>query len=871
MYRNISYYIDKQDQWHGVIRLDTWDENGKRVTKEFTHKSHLYIRDKRKDKDNAENPIRSIYDKPLRKLTFDSVIGRNKWMRDNSSVPVYECLPPVREFLLDNFEGQQESIDFLKHDLRIHIVDIECAVEDDFPDVKCPQYAINAMTIFDSLLDTYHCWVLNDKPEDFPDYDNIVHHTFASEVEMLGDMMDWYKRNRPDVITGWNVDKFDIPYIYQRLKQLLGEKCANSLSPTYTVHIRKDVMQRGDFKPYDQYRIDGVSVIDYLFLFKNKFPNIKLSNNKLETVGQEVLGYGKLDHTELKFKDFWKQDFKRYVKYNIQDVKLIWDLEKELKYLYLTRRICNMGLCEYESIYKSQPYILGAIILQARANGKLIRTHSGEEQDKIGKFAGAHVFKPTFGFYGRGVSSLDLNSLYPNIMITLNISPETKIGKVVEETEDFVVIKLESGKIVKYDQAKFQRLLETKLTISENKILYWKATFKKGIIPQFLERLYTERRATKDHMLKVDAEMQVLKKQGLDYSELSSKRDLLDATQSSFKLFLNSVYGQMGSQYFPMFDLENAEAVTLSGQHIIKSASEYINKWFLENYDQEGALVYGDTDSNYFHLTDFVNKEIGIDGEFTEENIEHLINVLDTKFVPAVNKHCINISKKHFHSPLERIEFKRETFCTEGIFLSKKRYVLHVRNDEGVYKDKFKYVGVDVVKSELPKKVKAYLKFVIESSMCERWDSQKYKDNMKRIWLEYQELGFDDVAKFMGYNTERKADGFLQPAKGATGQSKASIYHNQLLRDLKIRHKYNDIMVGEKIRSAYIQRNNSYRIKIIGWSPGQLPSEFEDEFNIDHKVMFEKTILKPLERFITVHQWPKFDPTDDELCDISKL
>lgn len=871
MYRNISYRID--DNWDGIIRLDTWDENGKPVTEEYKHRSHLFY-------DHPKGEYTSIYGNKLKWKDFDSIIGRNKWIKEHrGKLEIYESIPPIREFLLERFAGQQETPEFTKFDLRIHFIDIEIAVEDEFPEPREAAYPINLMTTYDTFHNKYFTWICTDETNlPFESNDEVEYFIFFSETKMLAHFLKWFQANYPDVISGWNIDGFDIPYIVNRIKKKLGYGEELKLSPIGKILVKQDTLRKGEFKPIDEHRIEGITCLDYLFLYRNKFNQKNLSSYKLDNVGEEELGYGKLDYTG-SIKDFWKRDFVRCVKYNIQDVKLLVDLNIKLNYIHLTRIVCNIGLCEYSSIYKSQPYILGAIILEARTEDKKVISIGLNEHNKTTKFKGAHVFKPRAGFYGRGVSSLDLNSLYPNIMITLNISPETKVGKVLEMTDEYVLIKTaDSGEIVKYDIEKFNFLMEKKLTISENKILYWKSTVKKGFIPKFLERLYTERRAKKDEMLEVSKVIEAKKKKGeTDLTVLNTKKDLLNTTQNAFKLFLNSIYGQMGSQYFPMYDIDNAEAVTVSGQYIIKSASEYIDKWFKENYNQENSLVYGDTDSNYFQIEDFVNAIIGKDGEFTEENINKLCDILDKDFVPAVNEHCIDITKNYFHSPLKRIEFKRETFCTEGIFLAKKRYILHVRNDEGVYVDKFKYTGVEVKKSEHPKIVKTFLKYIIETSMCERWDGAIYKKEISKIWDKYNELDFENIGYYKGFNSNKDSEGFLRAAKNSTLQNRAVIYHNQLLDNLGLKSKYEKIMVGEKIRYVYVEKNNEYRIPYIAWKDGSWPEEFNEIFHINYGIMFDKQIISPLSRkkdslgIIEINHWPKFDPTVEELCDINDL
>jgi DNA polymerase elongation subunit (family B) len=863
MYRNISYRLNKN--WEGIIRLDTWDKDGNPVTEEHTHESHLYY-------DCSKGKAESVYGHKIKKLTFKSIVDRSRWVKEHTgSYEMFDMLTPVREFLVKRFAGQQETPEFTKFDLRVHFIDIEVAVEDEFPEPRDAKYPINVMTIYDSYLKKYITWICTDETDlKFEDTDENEYHVYFSEKKMLTDFLRWFQANYPDVIAGWHSDAFDMPYIVNRIQKKLAYGEELKLSPIGKIRVNKDTLRRGEFQTFDEHIIEGITCLDYLFLYKQKFSFKNLSSFTLGNVGEEELGYGKLEYKG-SIKDFWKRDFNRYVDYNIQDVKLLVDLDSKLKYIKLTRLMCNMGLCEYSSIYRSQPYIYGAIVLEARKRNQMVLSKGLETQEKGAKFAGAVVFEPKVGFYGRGVSSLDLNSLYPNIMITLNISPETKVGRLVEVTDETATIQTaDTGTVLEYPREKYDKLMNEHLSLASNNILYWKSSKKKGFIPTFLERLYTERRSKKDQMLKVSAEIQAKKKNGdTDLTELETLKDLLDTTQLAFKLFLNSIYGQMGSKYFPMFDIENAVAVTATGQEIIKSSSEFISNWFKENYNQEETMIYGDTDSNYFRIDDFVNHHIG-DEEFTEENIAKMCEILDNEFVPAVNEHCWNITQNKLHSPEKRIEFKRETLCTEGVFLAKKRYILHVRNDEGVFVDKFKYTGVEVKKSEHTKEIKSFLKHIIESSMRDSWDGRRYKKEITKVWEQFEQYSFEEIGFFKGYNSSREIAGFLKAEKGTGAHTRAVLIHNQLLDDMNIRSQYDPIVLGEKIRFLYVEPNNPYRIDVVAWKEGSLPEEFKELFDIDYPRMFDKAVMGPLSGkngICKINQWPTFDPTLEYACD----
>jgi len=468
-------------------------------------------------------------------------------------------------------------------------------------------------------------------------------------------------------------------------------------------------------------------------------------------------------------------------------------------------------------------------------------------------------------------------------MITLNISPETKIGKFEEVDEKTVCLKTTSGKVKMLSKEKLKLLLEHKCTKSSNNVLYIKPDAKMGIIPSFLDRLYTSRKKYKNKEIKKSKEISKLKyeskESGKNYDDEIKKLKQLEndynAKQMAFKLFLNSIYGQVGSKYFPMFDVDNAEAVTLTGQFVIKSAVEFIDKYFIDKYPQsknivEKTAIYGDTDSVYFNCENLIAKLFPEGCQFTRTQIKAITKELDV-FVIDTNKFCNTLSKEKLYSPLQRIEFKRETFCTEGAFLAKKRYILHMVDDEGARVDDFKYTGVDVKKTELPEEIRDSLKHIIENSMRYNWSSKEYTDSLIELWNKFVKFKPNEIAFWRGYNTEKGIDGYLQAAKGTGIHAKAAIYYNQLLESMNIKGKYEEIRLGDRLRYAYVNRANPYRIEAIGWKE-EFPKEFEDLFEFDYGKMFEKLILSPLERYANCNNWPiNFNPLDIELGDLMNL
>jgi len=864
MYRNIHYRIN--DSFQGEIVLFTWDENGNRVTKVFPHNSYLYYEDLR-------GSVKSMFSTMLRRKDFTNISLRRKWLNQNPDCRIFECLPPAREFLVQQFENVIDSPAFASFPLRTFFLDIEVQVKNAFPEPEEAKEPINVITVFDTLTGKYHTWTLG--TADLSDSEVPTELLcFDDETKLLDSFLSWWRDNCPDVLSGWNVERFDLPYLVNRCEKILDDGKVAALSPLG--EVRKSYReQRGDSMPIASYKITGVSILDYYILYKAKFELGSKESYKLGDICADELGVTKIKNPYDTLREFAEKDFNLFVKYNVRDVELCVKLDRKKKFIDLTRYICNMGLVEYENIFKSQPYIYGALTIQARKNGVKLLSDSRDEKGQNEGFEGAFVFDPQVRFFDKGVTSLDLNSLYPNTMITLNISPETKIGKVTQEMDGYVEIKKADGKIKRLSKDEYAAL-RTKSIISNNKVLYILPDVKKGIIPSFLEKLYDSRKSHKKQSQTFQKKAQALVESGVSkddpqVKELKKQADQHDIIQGAYKVFLNSIYGQVGSEHFPLYDLDNAEAVTLSGQRIIKESAQYANQLFVDMYGATADIVIaGDTDSLYLDLSKMTEKVVGSgDIKWTKTNIQKICKELDDNFVNKMNENCFRVTKDIFGSPLKRIEFKRETLCSEGDFIAKKHYVLHLRDLEGLSVDKFKFVGVDVKKNELPFKIKGILADAIKRGMTEKWNSSQYKDFISSTWNEFTSMKPEDLGYIKNYSTEKEVIGFLKAGKGAGAHAKGAIYYNQLIEKLNLTHKYQTIQPGDRLRYVYVKRND-YGIEVMGWKDSW-PKEFDEMFAIDYMTMFEKVVLSPLKGFERNHNWKSFDPTKEEVSDINSL
>ena len=882
MYRNITYNINKAANWRGEVRIDTWDDDGKPITRIEPHKSWLYY-------EHPNGTHTSIFDTKVMKKEFNSSIERSRWIKGNPGRRIFESLPPIQEYLMDQFGGFQEEQDFQMYPLHAHSLDIEVAGEDEFPYPDKAEYPINLITCkrfyasADALryseLDKFNhdfVFVASAAPYTPPKREDRTYFVFDSEVEMLRAYVRWHHANYPDLITGWNTDGFDIPYITNRIRKILGEAYVALLSPILKVRP-KNMKVKDRNTEVISYTWEGITIIDYMHLYKYKF-QVKRPYFNLDFIGKKELNIGKKPY-EGSIKEFWKNNFPDFVEYNIHDANIVYLLDRKLNFLSLARLMCNIGLCSYESIYKSAPYIFGAIVLQSRLMDRVVLSSTGEDTSDE-EYEGAFVFEPVVGYYNKGAFSFDLDSLYPNIIIMCNISPETKVGKVVIDIDGRARVTIHGRETIFPDEAAFDKAIDGKLIRSANNILYVVPSSRKGVIPAFLERHYDERRKIKNEGKEFEKEA-LKQTDKAKKEEFETKAKLKDLYQNARKVMLNTTYGQLGSKYFPLFDIDNAEAITITGQKIIKTAAAYIDERiaavatsFLDlSPNGKVGAIGGDTDSVYVNGEVLMRHALGgRRPDFKSWADIYTVNKYLGNFASEVNQVLADRIQLGFcHSPLRRLNFKLESIADCLAYLKKKNYVMHSLLKEGVeqYADKeqkkmgkFKYVGVSIQKNELPDAIKDVLKDFVENGMLEGWDSKKYNERLTYYWNIYSKMAWSELSFIATYGSHKDAEGFLEFAKGTHYVLKAVLTYNQLLKKMGISQKYMESVINDKVRLCYINKDNQYDVECMAWT-GELPDEMKKIFCIDYELMFEKTILKKLKAFEIAFGWKRNQVLND--------
>ena len=853
MYRNLTY--DSRNQ---TVQIDTWDDSGVPITVTCSYEPYLYVETKQK------TPYVSLHGTHLERKEFRTVSHRNRYIRETGTRKVFENLRWDQQFLIDRYGEMNEDADFSKHSLRVYFFDIETYSPNGFPVPDQASDTVNVVTIYDTLSNKFITWGL--KPLEKPiENCNYIH--CETEVELLSKMIDYMEKHPPDILSGWNSEFFDIPYIINRVARVLDEKDVKRLSPVKNVYSR--LIQAKFGKEQNKWYVEGLSCIDYLDIYK-KFSVGLRESYKLDAIGELELQERKVDFGNTDLSSLADDDWQTFVEYNVQDVNLLVRLEDKLRYLELLRMMAYTGLTTLEGAMGTLQVITGAAVIKARERKKIVPTFVKDSSINA-KYEGAYVGEPVRGFQD-DVISFDANSLYPNTMISLNLSPETKVGKIIDKNETHVTIKLVNEAVLRISHAKFAEFVnKEQIAISKAKVLF--SQKQKGIMPEIVDRVYQGRVEIKKQLNTLKTKMQYLDKSSGEYKQLKKEVDRLDIKQFTLKILINTVYGYFGNKHAPLGDADIARSITLTGQAVIKQSNkilaDYVNN--ICGGDQSYTpVVYNDTDSSYITIARLmkhygepfsVNNKVTDKAHQVAQDIEDHLNVEITKWGTRVlnSKDC-------------RFVFKREAMADVGVFIAKKRYVLHVLDDEGFACDKYKYTGVEIVRTTLPAALKPYIKKIVETMMQTK-SKQQTNDMFIETYEKFKSLPIEDFAFVMGAKEYDKyadrCDGFTF-VKGMPIHIKSSYIYNQLLDKYNLADKYETIGSGDKIRYYYVMQPNRYGIPTMAYKY-YLPEEFRETFKPDIEKMFDKIVYSIIERFYEAVDWKLKRPGMQTQTDLFEL
>jgi DNA polymerase elongation subunit (family B) len=830
MYKNI-FISHKSEYEEPTVYLDD-DVNGMMV---FTYQPYNYAYKK-----NQVGTYTSIHGDKLSKVTHFSYGQEGLFESD---------VPKETRVLTDLYLND----DLPSENHVVLTLDIEVDSEGGFAMPNIADKRITGIACHTSDNDQYTSWVLDPVSQSSKGTQQITIglmtnyiYTFRDEDAMLEDFLQWYIQTKPSIITGWNVDKFDIPYLYNRLLNVFDARTANKLSPIEHVKFSKERMR---------YTLGCVSVLDYLPLYK-KFTYIQQPSYRLDEIGKFEVNMGKVEY-EGTLHELWQNDIDKFVQYNLNDVKIVVALDKKMKLIELVRAICHMGHVPYEDYSFSSRFIEGTIITYLHRKG-IICTNKPVggremmeelEESKEKGFSGAYVKEPIAGKYD-WVYSLDLESLYPSIIMSLNISPETKVGKISEwdvdkymkkEVDNYVLTAY--GTALNYTKDEIKSMLETqKLVISSNGVLY--RTDKTGIIPEILSKWFSDRKLFKSKM------KDETNKGNKDLAEFYDRR------QHVQKILLNSIYGTLGLPVFRFYDLDNAAAVTGTGQDVIKNTAKFINLRYQKETDKkEDYCIYIDTDSVYFPAGP-VWKSVG---DESEKNATIRIARQHELFV---NKFYDVMAKRMFNCDAHRLHIKGESVMSSAFWVAKKMYALKkvydLETDQNV--DKLIVKGLAVVRSQTPPAFRDLMKEILNDIL-----NGVTKDIVDKKILNFRDilttLSVEKVARNTAVKEITKYEkntGLLTDSfpKGTPAHVKAAMAYNRLLKQLGKEKINAPIRDGDKIKYVFLKKNQ-YNLETIAFKTYDDPQEVIDlitEF-VDYYDLFDRELAGKLEEFYSAMKW----------------
>ena len=755
----------------------------------------------------------------------------------------------VYQYISDKFP---EEMNYDINQIDIAYIDIETTCEDGFPSINDPQEKVIAITV--RIRD--RSWVFG-LGQFTIDKENVNCQSYDDEKQMLEDFLIFWEANMPNIITGWNVRFFDIPYLYNRIQYLFDEETAMRLSPFNHVYEKVVETTRGKQKG-KCYDIMGVSMLDYYELYK-KFTYTNQESYRLDYISYVELGERKLSYEEYSsLKEFYKNDFNKFISYNFHDVELVYKLEKKMKLIELVLAVAYSAKVNYEDVY-SQVRTWDTIIYNHLLKKKIvIPPKKGSRKDS--QYEGAYVKDPLVGMHN-WIVSFDLNSLYPHLIMQYNISPETKMSK----SQTFVRHSVNPNWILGGDENAQRIMDEAKkqnISLAANGVAFSKSM--QGFLPELMETMYAERSQYKKKMIECQ---KLLEKHGSTME--SSKREELEflvAKYNNFqlarKIQLNSAYGAVGNEYFRYYDEENAEAITISGQLSIRwiqqKINEFLNKLLKTDTDY---VVASDTDSIYVNMGPLV--EAMCPGKSVDQTVDYLNKCCNEIVEPFINK-CYDQLATMMNAYDNKMSMKRESIASKGIWTAKKRYMLLVHDSEGVRytTPKIKIMGIETTRSSTPEVVRKELKNCIDIIMNK--DNATLIEHIESFRNKFFALDPEEVAFPRSVNGMTDyADKDTIYIKGTPIAVKGALLYNHHIKKHKLEKKYQLIRDGDKIKFLYLKAPNPVsgltgKDQVISFY-SSLPKEFDLRKYIDYDTQFDKTFLDPLKGIVAAIGWETED------------
>lgn len=820
-------------------------EDGKRIQRQIPYKPYLFVSSPK------ESKFTTLDGRGVGRVDFDSIRDARNFIQENKEIAnrtVYGLNNFIYTFIYDNYQGE---INYDPQMVSITSIDIEVDIANDkgFPDIQLADNEITLITMSRNGKKV----VLGCQPYTAKD-PNVKYYQCKDEAHLLQCFIELWNSPSysPDIVTGWNVEFFDIPYIINRIMRVLGQHAARKLSPWgFLQESRMEIMGREQqiWTPV------GITILDYLQLYK-KFAYTIQESYSLDHIAFQELGERKLDYAEYgSLAGLQTGNWEMYVDYNIRDVELVDRLDDKLKLIELVFAMAYDAKVNYQDTFttvRAWDVIIHNYLMERRTV-----VHQLEIPEHDRGILGGYVKDPQVGMH-KWVVSLDLNSLYPHIIMQYNISPDTYAGwfdgypecERKEWAEDRT-LKILDGML--NDPRAREIIHSNDVTVCANLTTFKR--HKQGFLPALMQKYYDERVIYKGKMLDAKKAYEACAdKNSEEAKQLVKDIAKYNNMQMAKKIQLNSAYGALGNKYFRWYRNEFAEAITSSGQlttrWIERKLNIYLNKTF--KTDNVDYVIACDTDSVYIKADKFM--DLAGKQMTKEEEVAYLDKVCTKVLEPYIDK-CYEELRAYVNGYDQKMKMKRECIADKGIWTAKKRYILNVWNQEGVAyaKPKLKMMGIEAIRTSTPQVCRDAIKQTLEVIMNNTEDDmQKYVQDFRDKFLT---LSFEQVASprsVSDLDKYRDASTIFQ--KGTPINAKGALIYNHYLKQYKLDKKYEAITSGNKIKYAYCKTPNPLRATVIA-CPGELPPEFDMDKYIDRDMQFEKAYLEPIKTITGAIGW----------------
>jgi len=723
----------------------------------------------------------------------------------------------------------EDHIEFDLKKMKLVTIDIEVASERGFPTVaNCDEemLCITLQNYSNKRIITFGQGAFNNTDPE------VAYVECKDEYDLINRFLDYWQQNTPEVITGWNCTLYDIPYVAKRIGKILGDKAVKRLSPWGLV-TSEDITV--NHRPHVVYDIGGITVLDYLDLYK-KFTYKAQESYRLDYIGEVELGKKKLDHSEFDtFKEFYTKNWQKFVEYNIQDVRLVDALEEKMKLVELAVTMAFDAKVNFNDVFYQVR--MWDMIIYNDLKKKNIVIPPKKDESKNEKYAGAYVKEPIPGVYD-WIVSFDLNSLYPHLIMQYNISPETLLD------EKFPGVSVDKLLNKEVDLSSLDGV-----TVCPNGAQF--TTKKRGFLPVLMERIYNERVIFKKKMLEAKKEYEKKKTKALE-REIARCNNI----QMAKKIQLNSAYGAIGNNYFRYYKLDNAEAITLGGQFSIRwieaKMNSYINN--VLKTDNVDYVVASDTDSIYLNLGPLVERVYKGREKTTEDIVSFLDKICQMEFEKYIESSYQELAD-YVNAYEQKMFMKRETIAERGIWTAKKRYILNAWDIEGVRftEPKLKIMGIEAVKSSTPAPCRSLIKDALKIMMSGTEDN--VIDFIEKSRAQFKKLSPADIAfpRTVSDVDKYKSNSSIY-AKGSPIHVRGALLYNHHIRSKKLGEKYNVINNGEKIKFVMLKKPNPIHENVISFI-NDFPVELGLLPYVDYDTQFDKAFLEPLRAILDSIGW----------------